>query len=555
MTASLGRIAHRYLPIALSAAVILTLVVLVPDLHTSAQSAAGNLIPGGTLSGSSGEPTPGQSATPGAIGVVPGAQSSGPGGSTGGSANGSGATGTANGAGTTATGPTCSGGARQVAFSVYSPLCHTFSGSNGGATAHGVTASTITMTMRQTSDFDAASNAIGSSSFAASAHDSGVYIDYLNREYQLYGRKVVLKTFMGQGSFLAEVGGRDQQGAAADAQQAYDDGAFMEGTIVAPSTYQQALASHHVISDGTPDSLDALNAQYPYEFQYLLPAKDFVGAGAADVICQRMAAMKAIYAGDAALAAKQRTFALVEPLQQGNGGTDLVISRASQKCGVTVTKYQYDINPGQYAPEATQIAAQLKAANTTTVVLAADLIFSPIMTAAASSNAYHPEWLNISAMTNGETRQMSSDEVAHMIFMPPFHAQNFAPQQDECYKIYLAASGGAAPQSNLTTIDLICSYLLQAYGALETAGPNLNPASFGQGYFSQPPSTSGGQFGKWSFGAGGYCGCSTFTMQWWNPSPTNPYDGTAGAPTACRETGDLPYLNPGLGSGQLRCFS
>jgi len=418
-----------------------------------------------------------------------------------------------------------------------------------------VTASTITMTMRNTSDFDAGSASVGASSFAAGSADAKVFIDYLNTQYQLYGRKVVLQTFNGKGSYLAEVGGQDQSGANTDAQQAYDDGAFIEGPTPAPATYGSSLASHHIISFGIPDTLTNLNANYPYEFEYLLPPLDFVGSGGADVICQRMAGMKAVHAGDAALTATQRSFALIEPLQSGDGGAGVLISRAKEKCGVTVDRYQYNSNPGQYASDASQIAAQLNAKHTTTVVLSANVIFSPIMTSAASADQYHPEWLNIGAMNNGSTRKMSADEVAHMIFMPPWHAQNFAPSQDACYNIYLAASKGAAPQSNLTTIDLVCSTLLEFFGAAETAGPNLTPASFGQGFFSQPPSTSAGQFGKWSFGAGAYCGCSTFTLQWWNASPTNPYDGAAGAPTVCREPGDLPYLNPTLGSGQLNCFS
>ena len=546
----MGAVARRYVPGVLFLASLLVLVMLVPDARIGETAS----VPGAGT-GVAGAGNPGASADAGATpGTTPewGRRWSGrqPGGTVQGANPGAaGAAGNV-----TASGTRCGPGVRQFTFTPYSPMCvPKFTGNNGGSTAHGVTANSITLTWRQTSDFDGAASAVGASSGAAGVHDSQVLIDYLNTQYELYGRKVTLKSFNGSGSYLAEIGGHDQQGANADAQQAYDLGAFAEAPLGAPSVYASALSSRHVASFTLPDSLPNLNANYPYQYEYLSPALEHVASAAADVVCQRMANMHAIHAGDAALSAMTRSFGLVTPTQQTTG-PDLLISRAKQKCGVTIPKFQYDINPAQYAPEAAQIAASLNAQHITTVILLTDIIFSPIMTSAASSDSYHPEWLDISPMTNHSSRQMSADEVSHMVFMPSWHAENFAPSQDGCYQIYLKASGGAPPQSNLTTIDLLCAPLLEFFGALQNAGPNLTPATFGQGWFNQPPSAGTGEFGSWAYGAGAYCGCSTFNFEWWNASASDPYDSTAGSPTPCREPLDLPYLNPSLGSGQLQCF-
>jgi hypothetical protein len=161
--------------------------------------------------------------------------------------------------GVSRSGVTCGNGARQFSFSKYAPLCvPAYSGNNGGATAHGVTASTITLVYRNRSSGESA--AISAATGAAEGgtdpqyvQDMNTYIDYFNKVFELYGRKVVLKAFNGQGDYVQEDQGQDLAAAEADAVTARDDGAFADVSFPLGSStqpYEEDLARQGVLHGG-----------------------------------------------------------------------------------------------------------------------------------------------------------------------------------------------------------------------------------------------------------------------------------------------------------------
>ena len=107
-----------------------------------------------------------------------------------------------------------------------------------------------------------------------------VMVDYFNTQYELYGRKVVIKTFNGQGSFFAEAANQDQAGARHDAQATYDMGAFVDGFPITAGTYSDAEASRGIISFAPGNSISAYKAHAPYMYGVPLgPVAEIQGAG------------------------------------------------------------------------------------------------------------------------------------------------------------------------------------------------------------------------------------------------------------------------------------
>lgn len=582
---------RRYAPLAASVVALLALVVLVPDVHPNGASSNLNGALGGTGGVAPGTATGGSPGT--TSGTLPGATSgltnggtggsgtagtTGSAGSTGGASTGTSTGGTSAGidrsststtrgvvpqpAGTAVNGTKCGPGIRQFTFTPYSPMCipH-FTGNNGGATAHGVTKSTITFVLRNPSDYEAARSAVAASSFAAGLHDTQVLVDVFNKQFELYGRKVVLKTFTGRGSFIAEAAGQDQAGASADAQQAYDLGAFASGIPPDPQVYQNALSSRGVISFGLDGvgTIASSRTAYPYQYQSLGPVADFQAIGMSDLICGRMAKMPAVFAGDPLLAKKNRTFGLILSQQAATaqGGTNELPSLVKSRCGETVRTYTYQGNTANNASDAANIATRAKADGITTLVLVTDLLFGPTMTSAAVQQSYQPEWLVPKLNRNQTARQMDSTAVKNMIFAHPWKAQSFPADKGGCYQIYKLGDPTGEPQSDQiagATFDSLCSLLLEFFGALQTAGPQLSPTTFGQGFFSMPPSAGPGDFGTWSYAKDHYSPDSTYTLQYWKPTGDNPYDGGTGSYLNCLENANIPYVGATLGSGQLRCL-
>jgi hypothetical protein len=166
-------------------------------------------------------------------------------------------------------------GVRQVPRSHYAPLCQpACRGANGAETTPGVTATTITVTSQYaaTSAEQALFVQLAPGTFASHAQAIALEratIGLFNRSFDLYGRRVVLKTFAGQGDFLDELSSGGLAGAEADAATARSLGAFADvsDTIFNTQPYDDALAAQHVVSvGGLFASAAHLRAEAPYEY-------------------------------------------------------------------------------------------------------------------------------------------------------------------------------------------------------------------------------------------------------------------------------------------------
>ena len=538
-----SRVTRRYVPV-LVAVVVLGVVVVGlpsrpddPDTDLSTDTADVDAGPGDSGVGSQTTPT-----QPGGV-IDP------TGGTTGGTTGGPQTT-TPGAPGVARSGVTCGPGVLQVTWTPYAPPCTAaFTGSNGGATAPGVTGSEITVVLRTTTDTEA-NNASSGVSFAQRVADLQKFVDLFNKTYELYGRKVVLRSFTGRGSFLNEASGQGQAGAQSDAQTAKDMGAFASIDGFAP--FQAALADRKIIGFGAPYAPKPFYEQYsPYVYgdPRWMMGLDW-GQATAAIVCDRMATKPAVFAGDDATRSKTRVFGLttINDPNYAEGGA-VFEQTASSRCGAKVvqrSEYKFDTTQAQ---QAVQIVSKMKAAGVTTLVHAGDPLMFAQLSLAADQQNWHPEYIGVDP-TATIGRIGAKSQMASALVVTPFAASPGYSASSEAGRVFRIASGGAAPVSGSIDFAGDYMYLLQLFNGLQAAGPNLTAESFRRGF--QNLGDRRGEFGLWR-SAQPYSLPGDFVVSRWNPNTPNAGDGKVGDFVAC-DGGTRYPLNPkSAGSGQLSC--
>lgn len=563
--AYLGRLARRYLPLLAGAVVLLLIVVLVPTAtpRSSDQASSG---PGGTLGQQQGTTT-GMTGTPSAPGVVAGRGAAAPGGSTttGGVVAGGGATNVAAGpvapstSGVARSGVHCGPGKKQVTWSVYAPPCVArYTGSNGGATSRGVTGSTITLSYRVTHSADdaAISAATGSaapptdSSYVA---DLNTYINYFNSQFELYGRRVVIKTYNGQGDYIQEDQGQGADVAQSDAATAHSLDAFGDVTfqLRGSNPYWTALAQQRIVAWGPLGFPTSYYQRYaPYWWSYT-PSGSSEAAWFGNLTCRRLAGMKAIFAPDVTYQNETRKFGLIHPDNPEYVAVANDLKQRLKACGVATKEASYSINVAQYQTEATNVMAQMRSAGVTTVLCYCDPVVPIFLANAAQSQQYKPEWVQ-PYWGDPQARQPDNGNWQGVITSG---GQWPAQSANEAYRVFKMASGGAEPQEKYYAAAY--ATLMQIYMGLQSAGPTLTPQNLQRGYQSLPP-TGASTAGQWTFsGVQAFTPQSTAEVGWFDPTYTSNFDGAAGGYRNCDAGKFFAYADEADWGGprqQMHCF-
>jgi hypothetical protein len=577
----LGRVARRYVPAAVLLGVLLLIVVLVPTVSPSSQPAG----TGTGAGGSTGQQT-GPGAAPAGGGTGPAPAGTGPGGALGGGALAGGGAPTAvpggaaagvapvvpaagSGApGVTRTGVRCGPGVRQFPWSRYAPTCvPAFHGNNGGATGQGVTGSTITLAYRLPNS--AQQQAIDALAGAANINDQAYvsdlqsYVNFFNTQFELYGRKVVLKPYNGQGDYINEDQGQDLAAAQADAVTARDLGAFGDVTFSLESSqaYEQDLAAQHVISFSAVAEPHSWFEQYaPYEFSVQGPEGSVAITDSAAVVCRRLAGMHAIFSGNQADTVRNRAFGAIYPENpEYTAEVHQYEQEVGSQCGLTVQPVvAYSINIAEYETEAAQAVAQMRAKGVTTVLCACDPIFPILLTNAQQQQGYYPEIFTASfgdPVSRDYNQTAWSHTAAGGVQFPPLTGT-------EPYKAFQIGYPGRHPAEWPGTSPpyFYAPYytLLQVFDALQAAGPDLNATTFERGMFSLPSSQPGDVVGgQWVFGNQVFDPITSFSLVWWNPNAVSDFDRTKGAYQSCNGGAVYDVRNLAALGGphqQLSCF-
>lgn len=446
----------------------------------------------------------------------------------------------------------CGPGVRQVPWSTYAPSCvPAWHGNNGGATSPGVTTSTITVTYRKENSSDQASIASLVSSampndkaFIADLH---TYISFFNRTYELWGRKVVLKSFTATGNFLSEDQGLDQPQAQADAVTAKQLGAFADLTfpMFSSQLYEQYLAVQHIISLSSIYMPDSWLRQYsPYEYT-IFPTGTQNNQATVNFICERMAGMKAIFAGTPHMRSRKRVFGLLipeNPLYAANG--NYIASHLASQCGVHfAARVNYTLSVSQASQQASTAIAQMKAHGVTTIICGCDPLEPILFTSTATSEGYYPEWM-FDWWLDPLMRRISPSQAKHSLVIDA--GQWPSASQSEALKVFHLADHGRQPQEPY--FALAYKMVLELFSRLQAAGPDLTPQTFSRGIYKIPPSittkTSMGEFGPWRSGPYSFYPATSYQVGWWNPTATSNLDGRKGAWQNCNGGKWYPYAKP-----------
>jgi len=454
--------------------------------------------------------------------------------------------------GLTVAGVRCAPGVRQVPFSAYSPICvPAWHGNNGGATSPGVTARTITLVYRV-----AATNElqllysllpptiVGTNDEAINTMQK--YIDVFNRYFELYGRKVVLVPYNGQGNFIDEDTGSGQAAANADALtvatrlHAFADMSLVDSSVM----YTTALEHQHVVSFGLYLQ-DASWYQQNEPWQYTNGpncTKTAVAIGA--LFGRDLAHQDAQYAGDPQLRDEQRTIGILYPENQQAAACEQLIHQQLARYGI-VPKVEKSIafDLDKLVSSSQDAMAQLHAAGVTTVICSSCDPISPVfMLQAAHEEGYHPEFLMQSYFAGGTTsldgfvrnelaKAGTPDEADGILALGNLTGPR---DQQEAIRAYAMANGGS-------TAGILPSYafaygpLLYFFDLLQAAGPYLTPDTLRRAMANtaELAPTPSGDLGGWSFGAGQVDPSATYQLLHWDPGTVSPQDGQLGSFDPC----------------------
>jgi hypothetical protein len=559
----LGRLARRYTPLLVVGVTLALILVLVRPATTSknnavSSGASSSGTPGDAASGATAESVAGGGSSTAAGGTTP-RGAAGPvavaRGVTSAAAAGS--------PGVTRSGVQCGPGVRQVTWSVYAPTCiPLYKGNNGGGSSFGVSGDTIVASFRRTGSAEekAAYAAVGAAAPGSDDQylaDLRTYVDFFNKTFELYGRRVVVKDFTGQSDNLEESQGRSLAGAQADAAKARQIGAFVDitqsPTLASTQPYEEGLAHERVVSIGAvglPQSWHEQYAPYGYSFP-ITPDGTTAAEGIVNGVCAHMAGMPAIYAGDPLYQRQNRVWGLVTPenpvyLELGN-----VVERGlKQRCGVTLARrINYSINVATMANQSVSMVAQLKAANVTTPICICDPIVEITISQAANSQQYKPEWLAV-AWGDPQGRQVDQEQMHHTL---AYSGSYPVKKQTEAYRTFKLANPAGEPQEQYYPVAYYMAMYL--FDVLQQAGPSLTPATFREGAFSMPTSPAG-DAGVWGGGRGRYSPLLAAQIGRWEPNANSGFDDRKGGWQSCDGGKWYPYLDPagwGAAHTQFQC--
>ena len=562
----IGKLAVRYVPLVAVLVTLALVVAFVPRADESSKTTRANAagsgdVPGAT--GGAGDQTSGASAAAAGPGAAPGAAAV-AGRSTSRAAGvppGVTAPAAAGSAGVTRGGVQCGPGVSQVPWTKYAPICvPAYHGNNGGATSHGVTGDTITISFRlgnstEDSAVYAAAGAAAPAPDPDIVADMQAYVDYFNKQYELYGRHVVLKSYQGQGDYIQEDQGQGQAAAAADATTAHDIGAFADATfnLKGSNPYWTNLAQQKVVAVGPLGFPQSYYERYAPYWWTVAPTGSRQASFITNLVCKRMKDLPAVDAGDPTFKNRTRVFGLVTPenpeyMMLGNELQD-----GLKRCGVSLAKRaNYAINVAQFGGQSTNIVAQMKAAGVTTMLCYCDPLVPIFLSQSADQQQYRPEWYE-PYYRDPQGRLMSQQQWAHAL---SDGGASYDRPHSEAYRVFKLAQPNGDPKTADQYFDINYTTVLYLFNALQAAGPNLNPQTFQQGMFSLPTSQRG-DYGTWSYGPGAYSPGIDTQIGFWNLNATSAWDGKKGAWQNCETGAWVQFTKPetfGPDHSQTRCF-
>lgn len=413
---------------------------------------------------------------------------------------------------------------------VYTPPCvavHT--GDNGGATAPGVTATTITVVV-----YEAPPGDLASALQAQSDPPDVVFateqklVEEFNHLFTMSGRQVKLVRFQGTGIST------DETAARADAIKVADDlHAFASlGGPGQTDAYENELAARDVMCVGCGVSVTDATFQKDAPYMWGTGATpDQLLRGALNYISQRVNNRPASFAGDPAMRTKKRVFGIVHYDQDPpvfKGLTAELEKEYEAKGLKAVVSDTYLLDLARLPDEAATAIAHLKAAGVTSVIFMGDPIMPIYLTKAATAQNYFPEWIVTGTVLTDTTtlaRLYDPKQWAHAFGVSSL-AVPLPQKETDAWKLYTWYWGQEPAAAK--TIGVIEPGIFLLFLGIHMAGPKLSAVTFQGGLFRYPPTGGGPAHPRISFGNHGvsptpdYVGVDDISEIWWDANAKGP---------------------------------
>lgn len=430
----------------------------------------------------------------------------------------------------------CGDRALQIPGDSYSPPCVAFTGDNGGSTYLGVSKDKIRVGFRipveDVRDLQGVINELtaGSDRDFPEPTDADVsrtldgIIQYFNRNFQFYGRKIELIEWKGQGSALNEILGAGQEAANADAIKASNEIKVFGDLSAFTAPYNDALARRKIVAIGAPYmSNEWFAARAPYSWS-IFPDCTQIAETIAEWGVKRVLPYPVSRAGKD-LNGKKRKVGIVAP---DNPEYQQCVDAAERKvkaAGYEINRYSYTLDLSTASDQANNLAARLRSDGITTVVLASDPLVPLLLVSRMSQQSYFPEWVVTgTALTDIDlVGQIYDTEQWKNAFGISYYAEQQPAGSSYAYFAFKSIYPDAEP---IIGVELLYYYFYMFALGVQMAGPNLTPQTFAAGLRAYPGGS--GPAGTWGFPAGTYTPYRDAREIYWDPLDLSVYNGKAG---------------------------
>ncbi|MCU1368077.1 MAG: hypothetical protein JWN39_3716 [Ilumatobacteraceae bacterium] len=430
-------------------------------------------------------------------------------------------------------GPTCDQKTGRIAVpDFFTAECYApFTGDNGGATADGVTADTITIAVYQGMADDPIISYITDAikvddTNAQQAETMTNMVNYFETYYETYGRKVKLQFVEGTGN------ASDETAARADAVHIAEDiKPFMVwGGPALTNAFADELSAHGV------QCLACTPGQPPDWYVQRDPNVFGIASGAEqaqvhvlEMIKKQLIGKNAVHAGDEFVNSPRKFgYLWIESSSTSKDLADKFSADMSAAGAPLAESVSYQLDPASIQQSASQAIAKFKAAGVTSIIFSGDPVAPRDFTKEATAQGYFPEWvIGVSSLVdlNAFARTYDQDQWKHAFGYSGLAAK-LTPEVSGYYALYKWFTGVEPPAKD--TIGVFAPYPAVFFAALQGVGPNLTHDTWKNALFNGPPTPSAISQPSLSWGSHNiwpdpdYVGIDDGTEIWWDPSASGP---------------------------------
>lgn len=442
----------------------------------------------------------------------------------------------------------------QVEGDGYSPPCIEFTGSNGGATSRGVTPNEIVVSARVLDEpgFQEALAQLAGADIVDTPADVrrtlGALVEYFNKNFQFYGRKLKIEFYDGKGSTQAEILGGGQEEAQQDARHASREiKAFAEIAAGTPP-FADALSQEQVVNFGAPYmSRKWFADRYPYAWAGV-PDCSIVVETAAEYALKKLYGKPAKFAGGN-LKDVTRKFGTIAPentwYQECVDDGEALLAKGGVPASDFPFRVKYQLNLATMSNQATNVIAKMKDEKITSIFTGFDPVMAIFLTGKATEQDYQPEWIivGVAAQDIDLVGQLFDQDSWSRAFGVSYLSEFQPLRASYGYNAYKQVRS----DEPAFVVDLIYYQLYMLSIGVQMAGPNLTPQSFAEGMDRYPGGT--GPAGTWGFGPGDQTPPEDAREIWYDPNQRSVQNNELGAyvdtaPGTRYRRGDWPSTEP-----------